>query len=222
MALSTTQASLLSPSPQLSLASKATFLSLPNELHVLIQSELPYPDLLALSLTSTYFHRTIAPTVIDRVSWLIDRANLNLPVPRLQRLRLKTDAEFVSGPEVRRILRNRRTCMECALYGNGRCLVVPGRRCWGVERVDQRGGATRCGLEDGDGGRGLRWWDLSARFWPRQGLGIYWPAVWLWCGVFIVLGLAAWWGGDILSGGFRNGRTMAAGLFVGMRNPGRN
>lgn len=48
-----------------------------------IATHLPYPDLLALKLTSLYFSTLLAPllTVPIRVRWLHDRTALGLPVP---------------------------------------------------------------------------------------------------------------------------------------------
>lgn len=104
-------------------------LDLPSELVSHISSHVTYPDSLSLKHTCKYFQHTIDTNVRDRVSWLLERTKLGLPIPHAQKCNLKTDAGFCSSPEVRQILRNRRKHIECSLHGQGRCLLLRTTAC---------------------------------------------------------------------------------------------
>lgn len=102
----------------------------------MIASYLPYPDLLALTLTHPIFrsHSLVRTTKSSRVDWLLDRAMLGLPLPTQSRCRWSSDNEFVSHPEVITIMRKRRQHVECAemssqINGKGSCFVVEGEAC---------------------------------------------------------------------------------------------
>ena len=86
---------------------------LPAEIQDQIIKHLPYPDLLSLKLTNSYFYNTIETTVHDRADWLLDRAQRNLPIPRQSNCLLRSDVEFCSHPEVLQILRWRRKHLGC-------------------------------------------------------------------------------------------------------------
>ncbi|KAH0839232.1 hypothetical protein AYO21_05647 [Fonsecaea monophora] len=90
--------------------------SLPPEIHHIIADHLPYPDLLSLKLTDTYFAALVGPklTVKSRVSWVQSRYAQRLPVPTSTKLSFRTDELFVANPEVNAILRRRRRHLECA------------------------------------------------------------------------------------------------------------
>ena len=92
--------------------------SLPPEIHHIIASHLPYPDLLSLSLTTQYFSVIITPklTVKLRVDWVQSRYAAYLPVPQATRLSFISDALFVRNVEVSSILRRRRKHAECIEY----------------------------------------------------------------------------------------------------------
>ncbi|KIX99646.1 uncharacterized protein Z520_04281 [Fonsecaea multimorphosa CBS 102226] len=99
--------------------------SLPPELHHIIADHLPYPDLLSLKLTNTYFAALVAPklTVKSRISWVQGRYAQHLPVPTSSQLSFKSDALFVANAEVKTILRRRRQHLECADHERGRAFV---------------------------------------------------------------------------------------------------
>lgn len=128
-------------------------LDLPSELVCHVANQLTYPDSLSLKFTCKYFHHTVQSSVKDRVSWLLDRTKLGLPIPHAQKCNLKTDAGFCSSSEVRQILRNRRKHIECFLYGQGQCLVVGTTLC--PSRVSTRTEANAQGM--------------SSRLLPRTG-----------------------------------------------------
>lgn len=107
-------------------------LDLPCELVCDIVRHVDYPDSLSLKFTCKYFHDTIDHTVRDRVSWLLDRIQLGLPIPCTQKCDFKTDAWFCFSPEVRQILRNRRKHIECTFYGQGHCLIVSTDTCTSI------------------------------------------------------------------------------------------
>jgi hypothetical protein len=105
-------------------------LDLPNEVLDEIATYLPYPDQLSLKLTSTYWHSSIQPSVRDRINWLLSRARSGLPFPQSQKCSFRSDALFCSNPEVRRILRDRRSHVECLRHArNGSCLVTDSYMC---------------------------------------------------------------------------------------------
>lgn len=118
----------------------SSFLTLPSEIHHLISTYLPYPDLLSLTLTHPLFqsHQLIRTTKSSRVNWLIDRSFHKLPLPSRTRCRWSSDNEFVNNHEIKEILRRRRWHAECAEYAHtkgqsSQCLVVEGRTCEGVK-----------------------------------------------------------------------------------------
>ncbi|KAK7892297.1 hypothetical protein LTR67_007393 [Exophiala xenobiotica] len=93
------------------------FLSLPPELHLLIAKSLEYPDLLSLKISHPRLRTILSlsrqPTVHQRISWVMTRASRGLPIPANTGLTFRSDEAFVSNPEVRRILRERRQHKEC-------------------------------------------------------------------------------------------------------------
>lgn len=95
----------------------APFFSLPAELHLQIATNLEYPDLLSRKLSHprlfTLFLHTRQPSVHQRIAWVMRRASLGLPIPNNTGLSFKSDEAFVSNPEVKRILRERRQHREC-------------------------------------------------------------------------------------------------------------
>ncbi|ETN38017.1 uncharacterized protein HMPREF1541_07640, partial [Cyphellophora europaea CBS 101466] len=88
-------------------------LDLPTELLSQVVGHLDYPDSLSLKLTCRYFNHTTEHTVRERVGWLIARIEVGLPIPQSQQCNMKTDVGFTASAEVRRILRDRRTHLEC-------------------------------------------------------------------------------------------------------------
>jgi hypothetical protein len=104
-----------------------SLLNLPPELHLLITSHLPWPDLLALKHTHPYFYQNIPTTVRQRVTWLLSRAITRLRLPK-QRINMKTDTDFCRSHEIRKFLERRRWHLDCRSDGKG-CLVFEGRVC---------------------------------------------------------------------------------------------
>ena len=109
-----------------------TLTSLPAEIQSIVISNLAYPDLLALRHTCQGFYDTINLTFNDRRDWLFERTGYGLPLP-LCNLIMKTDEQFCSNRDVKRILYRRRKHLECADHGTGSCLVVIGDRCDGSD-----------------------------------------------------------------------------------------
>ncbi|KIW93725.1 uncharacterized protein Z519_05039 [Cladophialophora bantiana CBS 173.52] len=99
--------------------------SLPPEIHHMVAEHLPYPDLLSLKLTNTYFAALVGSklTVKMRISWVKSRYAQHLPVPKSTKLSFKSDALFVANPEVKTILRRRRHHLECADHERGGAFV---------------------------------------------------------------------------------------------------
>lgn len=93
----------------------ATLLSLPPEVHHLIVSCLPYPDLLSLKLSHPYFQALLAsqPTVYQRIAWVLSRGRIHLPIPHDSKTNFRTDPLFLRNPEVTKIIRRRRLHLEC-------------------------------------------------------------------------------------------------------------
>lgn len=115
---------------------QTTFLALPPEIHYQIASQLPYPDLLALTLAHPKFrnHSLVCTSKSSRVDWLIDRAMQQLPLPSQSQCRWSSDREFLSNLEVATILYRRRHHLECTEMspggkGDGNCFVIEGRGC---------------------------------------------------------------------------------------------
>jgi hypothetical protein len=78
---------------------------LPAELQAMIIPHLTYPDLLALKLSHPHYYYNISTTVHDRVVWLIRRNHDGRTTAQASKCILKTDHEFLSNLEVRRILK---------------------------------------------------------------------------------------------------------------------
>jgi hypothetical protein len=78
---------------------------LPAELQAMIIPHLTYPDLLALRLSHPHYYYNISTTVHQRVVWLIRRHHDGRTTAQASQCILKTDQEFLSNPEVRRILK---------------------------------------------------------------------------------------------------------------------
>lgn len=165
-----------------------TFLALPPEIHSLIASQLPYPDLLALTLTHPTFldHPLVHTSKSSRVDWLIDRAMKRLPLPSQSRCRWSSDGEFVSNAEVVAILRRRRNHLECAeMFSKGKssgtCFVVEGRDCFCLAE----------GVKDSQGERWTSRLGLRHRKHTLTAWKVGMETLSSWHGVFIAILLAA-------------------------------
>jgi hypothetical protein len=145
-----------------------TILHLPPELHLLIFSHLPWPDLLALKHTHPYFYHNIPTTVRQRVTWLLSRAPCGLGFPQ-EKVNTKTDTDFCRSREIRTFLERRRWHLDCHWYRK-HCLIFEGQGC--PEHV--RGGAK--------GKRVMPW--KERRLWWVDGKGL--PSSW---GLLWMLGL---------------------------------
>jgi hypothetical protein len=94
---------------------RAGLLSLPPEVHHLIVSYLPYPDLLSIKLSHPYFQALLdsQPTVHQRIAWVLSRGRIHLPIPHDSKTNFRTDVLFLRNPEVTKIIRRRRQHLEC-------------------------------------------------------------------------------------------------------------
>jgi hypothetical protein len=113
--------------------------TLPPELHLLIFTHLPWPDLLALKHAHPYFYVNIPTTVRQRVSWLLSRAPCGLGLPQ-EKVNMKTDADFCCSHEIRTFLERRRWHLDCKWDGK-QCMVFDGGRC--PEDFERRGKGSR-------------------------------------------------------------------------------
>lgn len=78
-------------------ASKASFATLPTELHLQIASYLTYPDALSLKHTDRHFYSFIYIGVNLKVEWLINRRTLHLDCPHNKKCELGSDMRFCRG-----------------------------------------------------------------------------------------------------------------------------
>lgn len=184
--------------PEITSDGPAGLLSLPPEVHHLIVSCLPYPDLLSLKLSHPYFQALLAsqPTVHQRIAWVLSRGRIHLPIPHDSKTNFRTDALFVRNPEVTKILRRRRKhleCVECKLSQrmvrwqytgpsaetrSRLCLVNEGYECPRLRELDEKKVLDEKRL----GRRLLRliswpteYWESSSAYWGRRGP---WPPGW--------------------------------------------
>lgn len=102
-------------------------LHLPPELLIVITSQLPWPDLLALKHTHPYFYHNTRTTVCQRLTWLFSLAPGGLDFPKGQ-VNMKTDADFCRSPGIRAFLKRRRWHLDCHWKGKN-CSVIEGRPC---------------------------------------------------------------------------------------------
>jgi hypothetical protein len=111
----------------LSSRSHPSLLQLPMEIRLLIQSNLSWPDLLALKHTHPSFYHNPPTTVSQRLSWLLSRGRCGLNFPR-EKINMRTDADFCRSHEIRTFLERRRWHLDCRRDGSC-CLVFDGRSC---------------------------------------------------------------------------------------------
>ncbi|KAJ9623763.1 uncharacterized protein PV06_10262 [Exophiala oligosperma] len=119
-----------------------TLVTLPAELVLTIASHLDYPDVLSLRQSHVGISGVLSrhSTTHHRISWVLSRAYLGLPIPNNTRLSFKTDALFLSNREVQRIL--------AARLNHGECLsqspdLLPARQL-ARTRLGQRKGNNLC------------------------------------------------------------------------------
>ncbi|KAL1879850.1 hypothetical protein Daus18300_001689 [Diaporthe australafricana] len=91
--------------------SKATFMHLPAEIHLMISKELTYPDALSLKHTSRYLYGLVDTGVRLKVAWLMERRMLHLDCPNDRKCNLRTDLEFCRG-SVTLLMQRRREHVE--------------------------------------------------------------------------------------------------------------
>ncbi|KAK0129216.1 hypothetical protein ONS95_001151 [Cadophora gregata] len=138
-------------------AAKASFATLPTELHLQIASYLTYPDALSLKHTNRHFYSFVYTGVNLKVEWLINRRTLHLDCPHDKKCELGSDMRFCRG-SVRLLMKRRREHGECDTREGGRgCLVFDTKVCTFrkpelgyVERIKNLLGAS------------LLWWILAA------------------------------------------------------------
>ncbi|CAG8960819.1 hypothetical protein HYFRA_00002356 [Hymenoscyphus fraxineus] len=108
---------------------KRTFTSLPTEIHLLIASNLTYPDALSLKHTNQYFYSLVYTGVNLKIEWLIERRRLHLDCPHDKGCELGSDMRFCRG-SVRLLMKRRREHGECESRPDGRgCLVFGTKIC---------------------------------------------------------------------------------------------
>lgn len=87
-----------STSQQVIVASpRATFSTLPTELHLQIASYLTYPDALSLKHTNRHLYGIVYTGVNLKVEWLIERRTLHLDCPHDKKCELGSDMRFCRG-----------------------------------------------------------------------------------------------------------------------------
>jgi len=77
--------------------SASKFLTLPSELHIMIASNLTYPDALSLKHANRHFYYLVYTGVHLKIEWLIERRRLHLDCPNDKRCELGSDATFCRG-----------------------------------------------------------------------------------------------------------------------------
>jgi hypothetical protein len=108
---------------------RTVFATLPPEIHLLIISNLPYPDALSLKHSSRHFYRIVNTGINLKVEWLISRRQLHLECPHEGSCLLNSDRNFCRG-SVRLLMLRRRQHGECEFRPGGRgCLVLGTRSC---------------------------------------------------------------------------------------------
>ncbi|KAH6717115.1 hypothetical protein BKA61DRAFT_478251 [Leptodontidium sp. MPI-SDFR-AT-0119] len=119
-----------STSQQVIVASpRATFSTLPTELHLQIASYLTYPDALSLKHTNRHLYGIVYTGVNLKVEWLIERRTLHLDCPHDKKCELGSDMRFCRG-SVRLLMKRRREHGECDTREGGRgCLVFDTKVC---------------------------------------------------------------------------------------------
>lgn len=76
---------------------RRTFTSLPTEIHLLIASNLTYPDALSLKHTNQHFYDLVYTGVNLKIEWLIERRRLHLDCPHDKGCELGSDMRFCRG-----------------------------------------------------------------------------------------------------------------------------
>ncbi|KAG4436785.1 hypothetical protein IFR05_007719 [Cadophora sp. M221] len=136
---------------------KATFSTLPTELHLQIASYLTYPDALSLKHTDRHLYGIVYTGVNLKVEWLIERRTLHLDCPHDKKCELGSDMRFCRG-SVRLLMKRRREHGECDTREGGRgCLVFDTKVC--TFRKPELGRLER--LKEWIG-RNILWWILAA------------------------------------------------------------
>jgi hypothetical protein len=76
---------------------RASFATLPPEVHLLISQQLIYPDALSLKHANRYFYGLVNTGVGLKVEWLVERRSLHLDCPNDRRCDLGSDLKFCRG-----------------------------------------------------------------------------------------------------------------------------
>ncbi|KAM0522549.1 hypothetical protein ACHAPE_002141 [Trichoderma viride] len=108
--------------PEMDGKPRASFLSLPTEIHLQISEMLIYPDALSLKYTSRYFHNFVDTGVELKVEWLVERRRLHLECPNSKRCDLGTDLRFCRG-SVPLLMKRRREHIECESMPGLGCII---------------------------------------------------------------------------------------------------
>ncbi|KAI1185143.1 F-box domain-containing protein [Nemania serpens] len=116
---------------------KASFASLPTELHLMIAKHLTYPDALSLKFTSRHFFYLVDTGVRLKVAWLMERRNLHLQCPNDRHCDLRTDLKFCRG-SVKLLMQRRREHLECESRPGLGCLVFGTAACVHRRSLGQR------------------------------------------------------------------------------------
>lgn len=117
--------------------SRASFASLPTELHLLIAKHLIYPDALSLKFTSRHFFYLVDTGVRLKVAWLMERRSLHLQCPNDRGCDLRTDLRFCRG-SVKLLMQRRREHSECESRPGLGCLIFGTSACVHRRSLGQR------------------------------------------------------------------------------------
>lgn len=74
-----------------------SLMDLPTEMHLLIASNLTYPDALSLKHTNQHFNKLVYTGVNLKIEWLIERRRLHLDCPHDKGCELGSDMKFCRG-----------------------------------------------------------------------------------------------------------------------------
>ncbi|KAK0643816.1 hypothetical protein B0T16DRAFT_189240 [Cercophora newfieldiana] len=116
---------------------KASFATLPPEIHLLISKQLIYPDALSLKHTNRYFYNLVDTGVRLKIAWLVERRQLHLECPNDRRCDLGSDLRFCRG-SVRLLMQRRREHIECESRPGLGCLINGTATCPQARKLNTR------------------------------------------------------------------------------------
>ncbi|KAG9235143.1 hypothetical protein BJ875DRAFT_459737 [Amylocarpus encephaloides] len=108
---------------------RPTLTSMPTEIHLLIASNLTYPDALSLKHANRHFYNLACTGIKLKIEWLIERRTLHLDCPHDKGCELGSDMKFCRG-SVKLLMERRRQHFECETRPGGRgCLIFGTKIC---------------------------------------------------------------------------------------------